>query len=51
MKNTPVIHPERMRPGILFVSATLSLGAQPPDDSTFSLSPGDVITQCSIIAP
>ena len=43
MKNTPVIHPERMLPGILFVFATLSLGAQPPDDSTFSLSPGDVI--------
>ena len=42
MKNTPVIHPERMLLGILYLLATLSLRAQPPDDSTFSISPGDV---------
>ena len=42
MKNRPVIHPERLLLSILFVFATLSLRAQSPDDSTFSLSPGDV---------
>src|SRR6266516_4909715 len=42
MKNTPVIHPERMLLGILYLFATLSLRAQRPDDSTFSIPPGDV---------
>jgi uncharacterized protein (TIGR03067 family) len=37
-----MIHLEKILFGILFVMATLSLGAQPKDDSTFSLSPGDV---------
>jgi uncharacterized protein (TIGR03067 family) len=35
-------HPERILLGVLFVFATLSLRAQPPDDSTFSISPGNV---------
>src|SRR6266404_807690 len=42
MKDTPVIHHARTLLGILFVFATLSLRAQPLNDSTFSLSSGDV---------
>jgi uncharacterized protein (TIGR03067 family) len=42
MRTTPMIHFGRMPLGILFVFAALSLEAQAPDDSTFSLSPGDV---------
>jgi len=42
MKNAPGIHLKRILLGILFVFATLSLRAQPPDDATFSISPGDV---------
>ncbi len=37
-----MIHLERTLLGVLFVLAALSLRAQAPDDSTFSLSPGDV---------
>jgi hypothetical protein len=35
-------HPERILLVVLFVFATLSLRAQSPDDSTFSISPGNV---------
>jgi len=49
MKDTSGIRLERKLPGILFVFAALSLRAQPPDDSTFSLSPGDV-TEATIHA-
>ena len=42
MKATPVIHHARTLLGIVFVFAALSLRAQAPGDSTFSISPGDV---------
>jgi len=36
------IHLERIIPGIVLIFATLSLRAQPKDESTFSLAPGEV---------
>src|SRR5436309_3282240 len=42
MKQTLGIQLERMLPGLVSVITTLSLCAQPKEESTFSLSPGDV---------
>jgi len=42
MKDTRKNHLEEILLSVLFLFAALSLRAQSPDDSTFSLSPGDV---------